>query len=570
MESSNIYQPLDPTQHEIRLIKVLPRNFFSHRPDNIFCTMKTTSLMAAAGKYEALSYAWGNEVSRDPIYLWVNGSEFTVTIQENLYQALVHLRDAHQEQSGGPFVLWVAALCINQNDEIEKTHQVKHMKSVYEKAEAVCVWLGVAADGSDRLIQRMERVCHRAIELEEAVAGSWIDVMPEIVTSTDEAATCPLTELIAFVSRPWWSRIWAVQEVAAATTVYFYCGHRCLTDMLMFCSIACFLSMRDTCSTKPHSVRSDYECRAALIQDFICGCQLSLNSHSWYMTDPSRSTVMEATDSRDFVFSLWAYAATRRNFDYNQITQNLNGPWHITLTVSDLFTDLGNLDLRPYMASHGMKQTLQVTRYSDRTPSLAVSTTALDRVRKVIGSTPSTSAYADIFQFWHSIFAAAQSKSSTEKQYENLSDAVFRLLTLDRERIDSKGLWTICKGCDSFFSNASRAYKLWVDENSRGNSEAVLERLKEDDRLGLFSVTSSTLTAGMQAFVTEKGWIGMGPGTLMSGDIVTIIAGLDVPFILRVDDQGKHRLVGDAYMYKGSWMRKRLIWDCLSFDIDLY
>ncbi|KAK0099564.1 hypothetical protein ONS95_013540 [Cadophora gregata] len=322
MEFGSIYQPLDPTRNEIRLLHILPKHLFSNRPHDISCTIRSISLKDAAGKYESLSYAWGTEVSQSPIYLCINGSEIPVAVQENLYQALVHLRDRHQERSGGAFVLWVDALCINQSDEVEKSHQVKHMRTVYENASAVCVWLGVAADGSDRLIRTLKRVCDMAMELEREVPGSWVNVMPKIATSIDEEATFPLTNMIAFLSRPWWSRIWVVQEIAAAKTVHFYCGHRRTTDLEMYMSIACFISMLDTCSTKPHSTRTDYECRAASIQDFSIRTslvnELPFNRdgsdsefpllierlRQWYMTDPSRSMVMKATDPRDFVFSL--------------------------------------------------------------------------------------------------------------------------------------------------------------------------------------------------------------------------------------------------------------------------
>jgi hypothetical protein len=47
----------------------------------------------------------------------------------------------------------VDALCINQSDFNEKNHQVKLMQSIYSKAFAVIVWLGDAADDSDKAIR---------------------------------------------------------------------------------------------------------------------------------------------------------------------------------------------------------------------------------------------------------------------------------------------------------------------------------------------------------------------------------------------------------------------------------
>ena len=38
--------------------------------------------------------------------------------------------------------LWIDALCINQNDERDKTDQVKVMAQIYENASRTLVWLG--------------------------------------------------------------------------------------------------------------------------------------------------------------------------------------------------------------------------------------------------------------------------------------------------------------------------------------------------------------------------------------------------------------------------------------------
>jgi len=39
--------------------------------------------------------------------------------------------------------LWVDALCINQENDAEKTVQVMKMNQIYQKAYSVCIWLGL-------------------------------------------------------------------------------------------------------------------------------------------------------------------------------------------------------------------------------------------------------------------------------------------------------------------------------------------------------------------------------------------------------------------------------------------
>ena len=58
-------------------------------------------------------------------------------------------------------------------------------------------------------------------------------------------------------------------------------------------------------------------------------------------------------------------------------------------------------------------------------------------------------------------------------------------------------------------------------------------------------------TKHRQLFITEKGFIGMGPQTARVGDDVFVLKGGRVPFVLRGDggDEGKFWLVGDCYVH---------------------
>jgi hypothetical protein len=66
---------------------------------------------------------------------------FPVKVRENLFYALQEMR-AHAITT-----LWVDALCINQGDQGERGRQVKRIRSVYQVADRVAVWLGPERDG---------------------------------------------------------------------------------------------------------------------------------------------------------------------------------------------------------------------------------------------------------------------------------------------------------------------------------------------------------------------------------------------------------------------------------------
>jgi len=65
-----------------------------------------------------------------------------VTIRRNLRQALWHLRRDDENK-----VIWIDALCINQDDDEEKGIQVQMMDRIFQEAKRVAVWLGVGGIG---------------------------------------------------------------------------------------------------------------------------------------------------------------------------------------------------------------------------------------------------------------------------------------------------------------------------------------------------------------------------------------------------------------------------------------
>ena len=44
--------------------------------------------------------------------------------------------------------IWIDAICIDQNNVLERNHQVRNMVRIYAQAEHVLIWLREAAGGS--------------------------------------------------------------------------------------------------------------------------------------------------------------------------------------------------------------------------------------------------------------------------------------------------------------------------------------------------------------------------------------------------------------------------------------
>ena len=108
-------------------------------PNSINCRLQISSLNDQPS-YTTISYVWGlTQIQREIV---INGA--VVTVNENVYDMLVGLRDPWNEQ-----IIWIDALCINQEDAIENSHQVSIMGTIYSNALRTLIWLGPSSEDSD-------------------------------------------------------------------------------------------------------------------------------------------------------------------------------------------------------------------------------------------------------------------------------------------------------------------------------------------------------------------------------------------------------------------------------------
>ncbi len=165
----------------------------------------------------------------------INGSEFY--IPESLHEVLSHLRDgvSLNEPSAGPFLLWIDALCINQADEDEKSIQVLHMRETYKDACNVIVWLG------NRRQQRAATGRAASFLTEYIppipVGLQYVAEPPEYLLDPENAAVVR-TICQDVLRRPWWWRMWVIQEVSLARSIVVICdGHRFSWEHLVYVSM---------------------------------------------------------------------------------------------------------------------------------------------------------------------------------------------------------------------------------------------------------------------------------------------------------------------------------------------
>ncbi len=221
------YTPINSRGGEIRLLVIEPAKKL-HAP--LICRLEPT-LLSSNPKYEALSYTWGSPGDGHNITL--SGTAFWVW--ENAEAALRRLRLPSK-----PRAIWIDAICINQNDNAEKQQQLFLMQDIYPKAQQVCVWLGELTDGARIGMQKLTagfaqwKLIFRKQDPNVAEHGDI--VAPTLKNLKNYATAAGIVELgnhqvevesgevRELLNRPWWTRVWIIQEAVLAKKLILMCG----------------------------------------------------------------------------------------------------------------------------------------------------------------------------------------------------------------------------------------------------------------------------------------------------------------------------------------------------------
>lgn len=195
------YTPLDASIPEIRLVTIHPAS----TGDPVTCSLEVARLDEC--RFEALSYVWGDTAVTRPIT--VSGQRFDVT--ENLSAALPNLRSEDHART-----FWIDAICINQNVLEEQNSQVSLMRDVYKNASCVVVWLGAGTPESDSVFAFFNSPGNA--EARKPLAPG--------MHETDESAVASAMDNLYhdLRHRPWFRRVWVIQEIAVARKILVRCG----------------------------------------------------------------------------------------------------------------------------------------------------------------------------------------------------------------------------------------------------------------------------------------------------------------------------------------------------------
>lgn len=184
-------------------------------------------------KYTALSYCWGDPSNL--VELPCDGGVLRVT--PSLYEALGEIIKFSPHKA-----LWIDQICINQDNLEEKAEQVSKMNMIYDKAETVLAWLGPAIASTPLAFDFVKKVGdialpkatdmfrwdayaddgeHEKTKLERVEKFTQEQSLELGIPFNDETSWDAFSE---FFDRPWFQRMWTVQEIIQARKAIVVCG----------------------------------------------------------------------------------------------------------------------------------------------------------------------------------------------------------------------------------------------------------------------------------------------------------------------------------------------------------
>jgi hypothetical protein len=579
------YQPLDPTVPSIRVLLLRAGPKYA----DIRCQLRHERLDSNPN-YEALSYVWGNTNNRRAISL--HGHIHRVTT--NLECALRHLRHPVEAR-----LLWVDALCINQEDLHEREQQVKHMGAIYSQAKSVISWLGESGDDSDKAIELIRNFGEQARKyLHKEIPASllhfwetmhWHDFLNDVLGFPMEEQNW--VGLWKLFERPYWSRVWMVQELVGA-------GIALQSRGIVLCGTASAekSSFDYTCSmiVMGTAVSNGYRPKGEVIDEPRRTFELMGHPQAFVMWEttvecafgPVRGHGLDqlvkatkrlrATDSRDMIYALVSMAPHKHQsfpIDYRKplkevlisyvkfmvrLDENLDSllgnrfqmqrsepTWTPEVFQREHGWVPGDCQLRP------AGSTKPNISFDDTSETLFAKGILIGRVNRVIGpeilpengkdarppkERESLSYTEELREFGSSLVTPAE------------RETFWRTLVLDH---DYRTLKSKYPAPPEFGTMASVLF-------FRGEiPEDFMEGESFELRLNAFVFPFKKSWERMRwnrcFFTTEESYMGVGPFCVQHGDIVVLLHGGEHLFVLRETERSgterSYKLVGDAYVH---------------------
>lgn len=311
------FTPLQLDKREIRLRVLEPGPFGS--PINCRVIHTVLGSWNQPG-YEALSYTWADRSGDYSYSHMVQCGDQRIPVTKNGEAALRRVRLERETR-----MIWIDQLCINQSDVSERGHQVGLMPHIYANATQVLIYLGPYTDFAEEIF---------------AAAKAFAVGSPNKSNRFSDKITCAQlrTEMLCLLRIPWFTRIWVLQEVAAARKALVLSSNTCIEWDI-------FRSFAGSWHTKTYNterIRGVH--RSSMLPGALGLTTRQLISVRDFLTLLVSTSSCNAGDARDKVFALFGIVVDadqhRLSADYTKTPEQVFTETAIFLIRQSLTLDV--------------------------------------------------------------------------------------------------------------------------------------------------------------------------------------------------------------------------------------
>ncbi|KAF2131141.1 hypothetical protein P153DRAFT_313523, partial [Dothidotthia symphoricarpi CBS 119687] len=311
---------------------------FSQPENGLFVGKLQTWKLASAPHFYTASYVWGvHGYSGTTIRLKSGG---TLPVLSSLVP-FMHMVTQHDDFQDSDW-WWIDSLTINLADQHEREQQVRIMADIYRRSRRAIIWLGEEQeDGSD---------CTGAIEFLHHLSSLQVGfsgddrAMREHLSNSEFSANC--LAVTSLLSRPWWTRVWTLQEFVLPKESKLYCGAKSVSRGKFKSAIySIFL-----CST----ISNDFE-HELVPRRIFDGAYNRRRIHQWHTRPKSQGIGLvaimaylgnySATDSRDRIYSVLGLITSRDRALIGAPDYTSSAEFQFARLVRSFWDEYGYLDI---------------------------------------------------------------------------------------------------------------------------------------------------------------------------------------------------------------------------------
>ena len=532
-------------------------------------------------EYYALSYAWSAVVADCAI--WCTNQR--LRISSDLLRGLNELECLRQFTNKW---LWVDQICIDQANMKEKSHQVKLMSKIYSRAVSTVVWLGPSDGPHDqgfKLVRQLQNA-------KEERNGRSRPLMNERVLRYErnllELGLPPLDDpaweqLVSMLNTKWFSRLWIMQEIFLSRNDPTVVSGLSFGTLYSLVRTGCFVGRAEFPERTSPFLKS-------AAREFSLSSMIMLHSGAQYCdfaTAVALSCEQDVSDPKDRIYALYGLTQDPRAKDYwpDALVPNYEKSTeqiyrevviHFLTVTKDLSLwllvnwDPSGDGLPSWVPKFDRLPLAATERYIPAFTTEGEGTAAVQCFHILYSTSMKTSGSRGVSASTVAdpnllVFQGVQVET-----VEWVAQGAEFFLALEEvaKRAESSGMGTFA---DVF---AQVVWLLWVEEldtedagqdkppslrdlsnlvHSKSRpipNRAYLERLlrsldttHEPGNAGLtMNRVAHRLQTSSRLFITSGKQIGLGPGHLRAGDVVSVIFGGRTPFALRPSGDLHHLL----------------------------